>query len=191
MAKNRILFTSWKAAPLIFITEKIGSASLNELVSYLNDKNEIKNVRKLAAYTTMGASITSDKYGVKGDNGLATVPKHLRGTWYNRRGKKLVIDAHSINGGEIHKISGSFAPTSFEQTRRWARARMENINGIDCYHVQALNAQNFGWLYTVQKKGKNEAVATYSVDTGSCTGSYWKSVKLAKANVDAKFASLS
>lgn len=55
----------------------------------------------------MGASITSDKYGVKGDNGLATVPKHLRGTWYNRRGKKLVIDAHSINGGEIHKISGS------------------------------------------------------------------------------------
>ncbi len=124
-------------------------------------------------------------------SGTATVPKHLRGTWYNRRGKKLVIDAHSINGGEIHKISGSFAPTSFEQTRRWARARMENINGIDCYHVQALNAQNFGWLYTVQKKGKNEAVATYSVDTGSCTGSYWKSVKLAKANVDAKFASLS
>lgn len=99
-------------------------------MSYLNDKNEIKNVRKLAAYTTMGASITSDKYGVKGDNGLATVPKHLRGTWYNRRGKKLVIDAHSINGGEIHKISGSFAPTSFEQTRRWARARMENIMGL-------------------------------------------------------------
>ncbi len=88
-----------------------------------------------------------------------------------------MIDAHSINGGEIHKISGSFAPTSFEQTRRWARARMENINGINCYHVQALNAQNFGRLYTVQKKGKNKAVATYSVDTGSCTGSYWKSVK--------------
>ena len=171
--------------------KKLGSASLNKIVSYLNGKNEIKNVRKLTAYTTMGASITSDKYGVKGDNGLATIPKKLQGTWYNRRGKKLVIDAHSINGEEIHKVTGSLAPTSFDQTKKWARARMENINGIDCYHVQALNAQNFGRLYTVQKKGKNKAVATYSVDTGSCTGSYWKSVKLAKANVDTKFASLS
>ena len=40
--------------------KKVGSASLNKIVSYLNDKNEIKNVRKLTAYTTMGASITSD-----------------------------------------------------------------------------------------------------------------------------------
>lgn len=172
--------------------KKLGSASLSKIVSYLNDQNEVKDVKELAEHAVLGASIASDKYGIKGDKGLAFVPKYLQGTWYNRRGKKLVITAHAIDGEEIHKVSGSgLAPTSFDQTKKWARARIENINGIDCYHVQGLNAQNFGWLYSLQKKGKNSAIATYSVDTGSYTGSYWKSVKLAKDNVDAKFASLS
>lgn len=171
--------------------KKIGSASLNEITSYLNNQNKIATVKKLAACTTVGASITSDKYGVKGDNGLANVPKNLQGIWYTRKGKRLIITAHTVDGEQIHQIGDSgIAAESFDQTDKWARARIENINGIDCYHVQSLNAQNFGLLYSVQKKGRDSAVVTYSVDTGNYIDSYWKSVVLAKIYEDADFASL-
>lgn len=171
--------------------KRLGSANLDEIISYLNKKDKSTAVKKLAINTTVGASITSDKYGVKDDNGLANVPKKLQGTWYTRKGKKLVITAHTIDGEEIHKIADSgIAAERFDQTDKWARARIENINGIDCYHVQSLNAQNFGLLYSVQKKGKDIAVVTYSVDTGDYINSYWKSVELAKVYEDADFASL-
>lgn len=171
--------------------KKQGSAELSNVVNYLNSHEQANQVKQLAAITKIGAAITSDKYGVKGDNGLSFIPKSLRGTWYNRQGKKLVVTDHTINGEEIHMIdNASFAPVSFKQTEKWARARMENINGIDCYHVQSLNQQGFGLLYTVQKKDGEHAIATYSVDTGDFTGSYWKSIKSAKINRDAVFASL-
>ena len=167
--------------------KKIGTASLGEIVAYLNNKDKSETVKNLATKTTVGAAITSDK----GDNGLANVPRKLQGTWYTRKGKKLIITAHTIDGEQIHQIADSgIEAESFDQTEKWARARIENINGIDCYHVQSLNAQNFGLLYSVQKKGRDSAVVTYSVDTGDYVNAYWKSVELAKVYEDADFASL-
>lgn len=171
--------------------KKIAVADFDKIVAYLNEQKKANIVKKLAAKTRMGARITSDKYGVKGDDGFAFIPKTLRGIWYNKKGKKLVITAHTIEGEEIHRISTSEVTTeSFRQTKHWARARIENINGINCYHVQSLGAQNFGFLYTIQKEGKNVAVVTYSVDTGDYLDSYWKSTIIAKNNVHAKFKSL-
>ena len=71
--------------------KKIGTASLGEIVAYLNNKDKSETVKNLATKTTVGAAITSDKYGVKGDNGLANVPRKLQGTWYTRKGKELGI----------------------------------------------------------------------------------------------------
>lgn len=171
--------------------KKIAVADFDKIVAYLNEQKKANIVKKLAAKTRMGARITSDKYGVKGDDGFAFIPKTLRGIWYNKKGKKLVITAHTIEGEEIHRISTSEVTTeSFRQTKHWARARIENINGINCYHVQSLGAQNFGFLYTIQKEGKNVTVVTYSVDTGDYLDSYWKSTIIAKNNVNAKFKSL-
>lgn len=171
--------------------KKTATTDLNVILNYLNDRDKYNLVKKLAATCVMGARITSDKYGVKGDDGLAFIPKDLRGTWYNRKGKKLVITAHRIDGEEIHQISTSgVTATSLEQTKKWARARTENINGVDCYHVQSLGAQNFGLLYTLQRNGKRIAVVTYSVDTGDYLNSYWKSAAIAKENASAKFKSL-
>lgn len=169
--------------------KKLATVSLKQILSYLNDNQQAERVKKLDV--VMGASITSNKYGIKGDNGLAFIPKKLQGTWYNKKGKKLVITEHTINHEEIHKISSSgVTTTTFNQTKNWARARIENINGINCYHVQSLNTQDFGLLYTVQKSGNNVAVVTYSVDTGNYLSSYWKTTKIAKDNQDAKFKSL-
>ena len=171
--------------------KKIATVSLNSILTFLNDHQKSEEVKRLSAKTVLGARITSNKYGVKGDAGLAYIPKKLRGIWYNKKGKKLVITAHTIEGEEIHRISTAVVTTeSFQQTKHWARARIENINGIDCYHIQSLGAQNFGFLYTVQKNGRNPAVVTYSVDTGDYLDSYWKSTTIAKNNVNAEFKSL-
>ena len=183
LKKNKVSFFNHK--------KKIATVSLSSILAYLNDHQKFEEVKKLAANTVVGARITSDKYGVKGDAGLAFIPKKLRGTWHNRRGKKLVITAHTIDGEEIHRISASSVTTAFfQQTKHWARARIENINGVNCYHVQSLGAQNFGLLYTLQKNGRNLAVVTYSVDTGNSLNSYWKSTAIAKNNVNAEFKSL-
>ncbi|AKG67196.1 hypothetical protein [Lactobacillus helveticus] len=183
LKKNKVSFFNHK--------KKIATVSLSSILAYLNDHQKFEEVKKLATNTVVGARITSDKYGVKGDAGLAFIPKKLRGTWHNRRGKKLVITAHTIDGEEIHRISASSVTTaSFQQTKHWARARIENINGVNCYHVQSLGAQNFGLLYTLQKNGRNLAVVTYSVDTGDFLNSYWKSTAIAKNNVNAEFKSL-
>lgn len=172
-------------------TKKLGKSNLKQIVAYLNKKNKVQAVKTLAKKTKVGARITSDKYGVKGDDGLKFIPRELRGTWYSHKGKKLVVTEHTINGEEIHMIdSSSFAPVTLEQTKKWARARIENINGVDCYHVQSLNQQSFGLLYSLQKKKGEPAIATYRVATGDFIGSYWKSVEFARANRDAVFASL-
>lgn len=191
--ENAIFYTFDKQKVYFYSRQRVvGSAELDEIISYLNKENKAEDVAKLARNTEYAAPITSDKYGIKGDNGLANVLEDLVGTWYNRRGKKLVITNHTINGKEIHEIaSGGLVTDTFDQTADWSRARMENINGLDCYHVQEINAQDYGILYTMQRKGNNHAVVTYSVDTGSYTGSYWKSAKIARENVTAKFKSLS
>lgn len=169
--------------------KKLGTASLTKILTYLNDHQYENKVKKLSV--NLSAAITAVKYGVKGDKGLVEVPKKLQGTWYNKKGKKLVVTAYTINGEEIHKIASSgLTTTTFNQTKKWARARIENINEINCYHVQSLNAQDFGLLYTVQKENGQVAVVTYSVDTGSYLNSYWKSTKIARANTDASFKSL-
>ena len=171
--------------------KNLGVASLSEIASYLNEHNQVKAVEKLATKTTLAAEVTSDKYGVKGDDGLALVPTRLWGTWYNYKGKKLVITDHTVNGEEIHHISNSgVAAESLDQTKKWARARIENINGLNCYHAQTLNAQDFGLLYSVQKDNGNTAVVTYSVDTGHYTATYWKSTKIAKEHRNAEFKTL-
>lgn len=191
--KEQDTFYTLKKDQISFFNHKrkIATVSLDSILTYLNDQQKYKEVKKLAANTVIGAQITSEKYGVKGDAGLAFIPKKLRGTWYNKKGKKLVITAHTIEGEEIHKISSSVVTTeSFQQTKHWARARIENINGINCYHVQSLGAQNFGFLYTAQKSDGNLAVVTYSVDTGDYLDSYWKSTAIARNNDDAEFKSL-
>lgn len=190
--ENATFYTFDKRTVYFYSRQKrVGSASLDEIISFLNKEKKVQNVKSLAKKTEYAAAITSDKYGIKGDNGLVNVPKNLIGTWYNRRGKKLVITAHTVAGKEIHSIaSGGLVTDYFAQTKDWSRARIENINGVDCYHVQEINAQDFGILYSMQKKGKNDAIATYSVDTGSYTGSYWKSKKIAQENVTVKFKSL-
>ena len=186
-------FYTMKSETVYFYNQKknLGVASLSEIASYLNEHNQVKSVEKLATKTTLAAEVTSDKYGVKGDDGLALIPTRLWGTWYNYKGKKLVITDHTVNGEEIHHISNSgVAAESLDQTKKWARARIENINGLNCYHVQTLNAQDFGLLYSVQKDNGNTAVVTYSVDTGHYTATYWKSTKIAKEHRNAEFKTL-
>ena len=103
----------------------------------------------------------------------------------------FAITDHTVNGEEIHHISNSgVAAESLDQTKKWARARIENINGLNCYHAQTLNAQDFGLLYSVQKDNGNTAVVTYSVDTGHYTATYWKSTKIAKEHRNAEFKTL-
>lgn len=190
--EHNAFYTS-KSDVIYFYNEKkkLGSASLEEIASYLNKHDQMEAVQKLAVNTTLAASITSDKYGVKGDNGLALIPAKLRGTWYNYKGKKLVITAHTIDDEEIHRISNSgIAATTLAQTKKWARARIEDINGLNCYHVQTLNSQDFGLLYSVQKEGDNTAVVTYSVATGHYTATYWKTTEIAQKNRHAEFKTL-
>src|SRR5699024_6222896 len=100
-------FYTMKSETVYFYNQKknLGVASLSEIASYLNEHNQVKSVEKLATKTTLAAEVTSDKYGVKGDDGLALVPTRLWGTWYNYKGKKLVITDHTVNGEEIHHIS--------------------------------------------------------------------------------------
>ncbi len=190
--EHNAFYTS-KGDTIYFYNEKrkLGSASLEEITSYLNKRDQFTVVQKLAANTTLAASVTSNKYGVKGDDGLALVPVKLRGTWYNYKGEKLTATAHTINDEEIHQISNSgIAATSLAQTKKWARARIEDINGLNCYHVRTLNSQDFGLLYSVQKSGENTAVVTYSVATGHYTATYWKSTKIAREHRHAEFRTL-
>src|SRR5699024_11639888 len=49
--------------------KNLGVASLSETASYLNEHNQVKAVEKLETKTTLAAEVTSDKYGVKGDDG--------------------------------------------------------------------------------------------------------------------------
>lgn len=194
----------------------LGSATIKEIVTYLNKLNRDDLVNKLAGSAKIGnqkadsgtddsdsGSQKSGKSNIPGDAGEFTMPSNMQGTWYGYYGdnlEEITIGAHTLKneGGtyQLHKQSkdydAKYSESVFKQTEHILRTvSYKNPN----YDFDGIGTR--GWVqptggtdvYAPHTEAGQAVIVNYNT-SGGFQALLWKSPELAKKNKDTHFSDL-
>ena len=191
----------------------LGTATVEQIVRFLNEINcdaEISHLQKkvtIGGSSSSNASATDDskndaqtnKSDIPGDAGIFTVPANYRGVWYSND-SKMELTAHSmiVNGDktQLHHQASNFSEKQRQsrdiqdKTMHIAAANMTNINGFSGIFIA-------GWcqfagektVYALHQE-KGQPVLLEIGTAGGLHDVMWRSPQLARKYAHTKFADL-
>lgn len=199
--------------------KKLGSATVSDMVDYLNDHNGEDTVKKLAKSFKIvddsqngdsdSSSSSSSKSHIAGDGGLLDVPAGMQGTWYTYEDGKLdtvTFNANSITYAghciEFHRqtreIPGKYfdnpdsMPNSYKAaTKNWNTATFMNIRGIKWLNIRGwVQSAGDGAYYGLKtEKGQTVLVSAGGAEAWA-DAVYWRNLSDAKKYKDTKFSDI-
>lgn len=191
----------------------LGTATVEQIVRFLNEINcdaEISHLQKkvtIGGSSSSNASATDDskndaqtnKSDIPGDAGIFTVPANYRGVWYSND-SKMELTAHSmiVNGDktQLHHQASNFSEKQRQsrdiqdKTMHIAATNMTNINGFSGIFIA-------GWcqfagektVYALHQE-KGQPVLLEIGTAGGLHDVMWRSPQLARKYAHTKFADL-
>ena len=191
----------------------LGTATVEQIVRFLNEINcdaEISHLQKkvtIGGSSSSNASATDDskndaqtnKSDIPGDAGIFTVPANYRGVWYSND-SKMELTAHSmiVNGDktQLHHQASNFSEKQRQsrdiqdKTMHIAATNMTNINGFSGIFIA-------GWcqfagektVYALHQE-KGQPVLLEIGTAGGLHDVMWRSQQLARKYAHTKFADL-
>lgn len=191
----------------------LGTATVEQIVRFLNEINcdaEISHLQKkvtIGGSSSSNASATDDskndaqtnKSDIPGDVGIFTVPANYRGVWYSND-SKMELTAHSmiVNGDktQLHHQASNFSEKQRQsrdiqdKTMHIAATNMTNINGFSGIFIA-------GWcqfagektVYALHQE-KGQPVLLEIGTAGGLHDVMWRSPQLARKYAHTKFADL-
>ena len=191
----------------------LGTATVEQIVRFLNEINcdaEISHLQKkvtIGGSSSSNASATDDskndaqtnKSDIPGDAGIFTVPANYRGVWYSND-SKMELTAHSmiVNGDktQLHHQASNFSEKQRQsrdiqdKTMHIAATNMTNINGFSGIFIA-------GWCQLAGEKTvyalhqeKGQPVLLEIGTAGGLHDVMWRSPQLARKYAHTKFADL-
>lgn len=191
----------------------LGTATVEQIVRFLNEINcdaEISHLQKkvtIGGSSSSNASATDDskndaqtnKSDIPGDAGIFTVPANYRGVWYSND-SKMELTAHSmiVNGDktQLHHQASNVSEKQRQsrdiqdKTMHIAATNMTNINGFSGIFIA-------GWcqfagektVYALHQE-KGQPVLLEIGTAGGLHDVMWRSPQLARKYAHTKFADL-
>lgn len=183
----------------IFVKQRnVGTASLTDIVKYLNDKNDADLVNQLAKNAELNAKLDGDGSSVtKSDSSDSNViPSALQGTWYTADTGNGNIDTLTVSGNKINDEAGFSMNVKKENTNSSSDSlsgymKQATINGINFYSFTNMGqTPGQGSTYLARHTENGQDVIVSANSNGRTNAVYWKSEALAKQNANKQFSDL-
>lgn len=182
----------------IFVKQRnVGTASLSDIVNYLNDKNDADLVNQLAKNAELNAKLEGDGATTKDTaNVNSVIPAALQGTWYTADTGNGNIDTLTITGNKINDEAGFSMNVKKDNTNSSSDSlsgymKQTTMNGINFYSFTNMGQEpGQGSTYLARHTENGQDVIVSANSKGTTNAVYWKSKDLAKQNSNKQFSDL-
>ena len=167
----------------IFVKQRnVGTASLSDIVNYLNDKNDADLVNQLAKNAELNVN--------------SVIPAALQGTWYTADTGNGNIDTLTVTGNKINDEAGFSMNVKKNNTNSSSDSlsgymKQTTMNGINFYSFTNMGQEpGQGSTYLARHTENGQDVIVSANSKGTTNAVYWKSKDLAKQNSNKQFSDL-
>ena len=186
----------------IFIKQRnLGTATLSDIVKYINDNNDVKTVQDLAKNAQLNAKLEGDEDTNNGNSSQATssesvVPSELQGTWYTADTGNGNVDTLTVSGNKINDEAGFSMNVKKENSNSSSDSlsgymKQTDMNGIKFYSFTNMGQEpGQGSTYLARHTENGQEVIVSANSKGTTNAVYWKSKDLAKQNANKQFSDL-
>ena len=182
----------------IFVKQRnVGTASLSDIVNYLNDKNDADLVNQLAKNAELNAKLEGDGATTKDTaNVNSVIPAALQGTWYTADTGNGNIDTLTVTGNKINDEAGFSMNVKKDNTNSSSDSlsgymKQTTMNGINFYSFTNMGQEpGQGSTYLARHTENGQDVIVSANSKGTTNAVYWKSKDLAKQNSNKQFSDL-
>lgn len=181
----------------IFVKQRnLGTISLEDIIKYLNNHNDVNLVNQIAKDTQLDAKLAGDEdtQTSQSTDSESVIPAALQGTWYTADTGSGNLDTLTITGNKINdeagfnmtvkaKNSGSSSTNGY--------MKQTTINGINFYSFTNMGQNpGQGSTYLAPHTENGQSVIVSANSKGTTNAVYWKSEALAKQNSNKQFNDL-
>lgn len=182
----------------IFIKQRnLGTTTLNEIVKYINDNNDVKTVQDLAKNAQLDVKLEGNEDSNQASSSESVIPSELQGTWYTADTGNGNIDTLTVSGDKINDEAGFSMNVKKENTDKAdldslsGYMKQTTINGIKFYSFTNMGQEpGQGSTYLARHTENGQEVIVSANSKGTTNAVYWKSKDLAKQNANKQFSDL-
>ena len=184
----------------IFVKQRnLGTVTLKDIVSYLNNKEDGNLVKDLAKNTQLNVKLEGDtdesQTSAVSSNSSSVIPSTLQGTWYTADTGNGNIDTLTVTDNKINDEAGFSMNVKKKNTGSSDTTngymKQANINGINFYSFTNMGQQpGQGSTYLAPHTENGQSVIVSANSNGRTNAVYWKSKALAKQHANKQFSDL-
>lgn len=181
----------------IFVKQRnLGTVTLQDVVDYINQNNDVDLVQKLAKNAKLGVSLEGDGNTTNTSNqtNASVIPASLQGTWYTADTGNGNIDTLTVTANKINDEAGFSMDVKANNSGSSTSSgymKQTTINGINFYSFTNMGQQpGQGSTYLAPHTENGQSVIVSANSKGTTNAVYWKSEALAKQNSNKQFSDL-
>lgn len=181
----------------IFVKQRnLGTVTLQDVVDYINQNNDVDLVKSLAKNAKLDAQLEGDGNTTNATKqaDASVIPSSLQGTWYTADTGNGNIDTLTVTDNKINDEAGFSMNVKAKNSGSSTSSgymKQTTINGINFYSFTNMGQEpGQGSTYLAPHTENGQSVIVSANSKGTTNAVYWKSEALAKQNSNKQFSDL-
>lgn len=181
----------------IFVKQRnLGTVTLQDVVDYINQNNDVDLVKSLAKNAKLDAQLEGDGNTTNATKqaDASVIPSSLQGTWYTADTGNGNIDTLTVTDNKINDEAGFSMNVKAKNSGSSTSSgymKQTTINGINFYSFTNMGQEpGQGSTYLAPHTENGQSVIVSANSKGTTNAVYWKSKALAKQNSNKQFSDL-